>query len=234
MFLLVTGGIILIARQRIKRIREEALEKKELHQKILETKMEALRSQMNPHFTFNALNAIQYYFLKNKVQEGLHFLTSFSKLIRQTIENAAKESILLEEELDYIKQYIDIQRLRFPEIELIWEIPEVVDTQQTYIPPMILQPLVENAVKYSYANAIEKRTIWVDVIHNTHQLVIGIENTLSENGIVNNAGNGLGLKMVIERIDIFNKSYKESVKIFIDQPTTHSQYGYRCELVFHI
>ncbi len=150
MLLLLIGGVFLFARNRIKRIRAEEQEKNELQQKILETKMEALRSQMNPHFTFNALNSIQYYFLKNNVQEGLHFLTSFSKLIRQTIENAAKESILLEEELDYIKQYIAIQQLRFPEIKLLWEISNAVDIHKTFLPPMILQPFIENIFEHAF------------------------------------------------------------------------------------
>ena len=209
MFLLVTGGIILIARQRIKRIREEALEKKELHQKILETKMEALRSQMNPHFTFNALNAIQYYFLKNKVQEGLHFLTSFSKLIRQTIENAAKESILLEEELDYIKQYIDIQRLRFPEIELIWEIPEVVDTQQTYIPPMILQPFIENIFEHAFGEGKEINPVIEFKIDKTER---GLEIKIRDNGMGYESGKKVsghvsrGIQLIQERISLLNAS----------------------------
>ena len=121
--------------------------------------MEALRSQMNPHFTFNALNSIQYYFLKNNVQEGLHFLTSFSKLIRQTVENASKESILLEEELEYIRQYIAIQQLRFPEIKLLWEISDEVNIHKTFLPPMILQPFIDSefAMKIYHGSTTPER-----------------------------------------------------------------------------
>jgi hypothetical protein len=209
MLLLLIGGIVLFARNRIKRIRAEDQEKNELQQKILETKMEALRSQMNPHFTFNALNSIQYYFLKNNVQEGLHFLTSFSKLIRQTIENASKESILLEEELDYIKQYMAIQQLRFPEIKLLWEISDAVDIHKTFLPPMILQPFIENIFEHAFGEGNEKRPVIGFRIDKTAR---GLEITITDNGMGYESGKKVsghvsrGIQLIEERISLLNTS----------------------------
>jgi len=209
MLLLLIGGIVLFARNRINRIRSEEQEKNELQQKILETKMEALRSQMNPHFTFNALNTIQYYFLKNNVQEGLHFLTSFSKLIRQTIENAAKESILLEEELDYIKQYIAIQQLRFPEIKLLWEISDAVDIHKTFLPPMILQPFIENIFEHAFGDGNEKQPVIGFRIDKTER---GLEIRITDNGMGYESGKKVsghvsrGIQLIEERISLLNTS----------------------------
>ena len=209
MLMLLIGGIVLFARNRIKRIRAEEQEKNELQQKILETKMEALRSQMNPHFTFNALNSIQYYFLKNNVQEGLHFLTSFSKLIRQTIENAAKESILLEEELDYIKQYIAIQQLRFPEIKLLWEISKAVDIHKTFLPPMILQPFIENIFEHAFGEGNDKQPVIGFRIDKTER---GLEIRITDNGMGYESGKKVsghvsrGIQLIEERISLLNTS----------------------------
>jgi hypothetical protein len=209
MLLLLIGGVFLFARNRIKRIRAEEQEKNELQQKILETKMEALRSQMNPHFTFNALNSIQYYFLKNNVQEGLHFLTSFSKLIRQTIENASKESILLEEELDYIKQYIAIQQLRFPEIKLLWEISDAVDIHKTFLPPMILQPFIENIFEHAFEEGNENQPVIGFRIDKTER---GLEIRITDNGMGYESGKKVsghvsrGIQLIEERISLLNTS----------------------------
>jgi len=207
--LLLMGGIFLFSRNRIKRIRAEENEKNELQQKILETKMEALRAQMNPHFTFNALNSIQYYFLKNNVQEGLHFLTSFSKLIRQTVENASKESILLEEELDYIRQYIAIQQLRFPEIKLLWEIRDTVDIHKTYLPPMILQPFIENIFEHAFGDGNEKEPVISFCIDKTER---GLEIWIRDNGMGYKSGKKVnghvsrGIQLIKERIALLNTS----------------------------
>jgi ligand-binding sensor domain-containing protein len=179
-FFLLACGIILFAKQRIKAIRTEEQEKTALKQKILETKMEALQSQMNPHFTFNALNSIQYFFLKNQMQEGLHFLSHFSKLIRQTMENAAKESILLADEMDYIQQYIEIQQLRFPEIKVTWEISETVNIHGIRIPPMILQPLIENVFDHAFDDRMEMDPK-IEISMNTTNR--GFEIKITDNGI---------------------------------------------------
>ena len=209
MLLLLIGGVFLFAKNRIKRIRAEENEKNELQQKILETKMEALRSQMNPHFTFNALNSIQYYFLKNNVQEGLHFLTSFSKLIRQTVENASKESILLEEELDYIKQYMAIQQLRFPEIKLLWEISDAVDIHKTFLPPMILQPFIENIFEHAFGEGNEKQPVIGFRIDKTER---GLEIRIMDNGMGYESGKKVsghvsrGIQLIEERISLLNTS----------------------------
>lgn len=233
--LLLMGGIFLFARNRIKRIRAEENEKSELQQKLLETKMEAMRSQMNPHFTFNALNAIQYYFLKNNVQEGLYFLTSFSKLIRQTIENATKENILLEEELDYIRQYIAIQQLRFPEIKLSWEIKDNVDTHKSYLPPMILQPFIENIFEHAFADGYQKEPFIAFSMDKTER---GLEIRIRDNGIGYESGKRVsghvsrGIQLIEERISLLNTSLGHDAYFLGITDHTRQEKGIGTEVLF--
>lgn len=236
-FLLFFAGLYFVIKRRGRRIRREEQEKKELQQKILETKMEALQSQMNPHFTFNALNSIQFYFLKNRVGEGLHFLSSFSKLIRQTIENAAKESILLEEELEYIKQYIAIQQLRFPEIELTWEISEKVNIHKTFLPPMILQPFIENIFEHAFEEEKESHPIIVFKMDKTEE---GLTITIQDNGVGYESGKksghiSRGIKLIQDRIILLNTVLgKEAYFLGITDHTKEGKGKKGTEVVFHI
>jgi sensor histidine kinase YesM len=110
--------------------------------------LQALRSQMNPHFVHNSLNAIQYYIQRNEVEQSEEYLSKFSKLIRAFFELSRKQTITLEEEVHLLDNYLSIEKLRF-EDKLHYEI--TVDDaleDDTEIPSMLLQPLVENAVNH--------------------------------------------------------------------------------------
>lgn len=110
--------------------------------------LQALRSQMNPHFVHNSLNAIQYYIQRNEVEQSEEYLSKFSKLIRAFFELSRKQTITLDEEVHLLDNYLSIEKLRF-EDKLHYEI--TVDDaleEDTEIPSMLLQPLVENAVNH--------------------------------------------------------------------------------------
>jgi len=95
------------------RIRKKQYQAKaQLNQRLTEIKLEALRSQMNPHFTFNAINSIQYYILKNDTQQALDYLAEFSSLIRSTLEQSSKTQISLTEEVEYLRKYIEVENIR--------------------------------------------------------------------------------------------------------------------------
>ena len=84
-----------------------------MQQQAAELEMQALRAQMNPHFIFNCLNAINLFILKNETEAASDYLTKFSRLIRMVLTNSKKTFITLEEELDMLRLYIDLERLRF-------------------------------------------------------------------------------------------------------------------------
>lgn len=116
-----------------------------------------LRSQMNPHFIFNALSVIQSFIYKNQPQEAGKYLAKFAKLIRIMLENSRKEYVPLEEEIAAIQYYLDLQRLRFDhhfdyELSLDPQIP----VQQVAIAPMLIQPFIENAIEHGLQHKEEK------------------------------------------------------------------------------
>ncbi len=211
---------------------------KRLYQKhILENRLQLLKQNLNPHFIFNSLNLIYSLVLQQKNDSAIRTINQFSDLHRYYLDNINRPKVNLKEELSFIRSYLQLESARV-EIDdaLTYFLPENLSDKiyNLLVPPMILQPLVENALKYSYSNSNENRTIWIDVYvsDNSNNLIIGIENTLPENSIGNSSGSGLGLKMVAERVEIFNKSYKEAVKMSVDQIPKYAQHGYRCELYF--
>ncbi|SDD32841.1 hypothetical protein SAMN04488104_102443 [Algoriphagus faecimaris] len=125
--------------------------KTRLKQRLAEIKLEALRSQMNPHFTFNAINSIQYFILKNDSEQALNYLGKFSSLIRCTLEQSSKTEISLAEEVDYLSRYIEVENMRMDE-RVNWEIINLAqaESEQIKLSPMLIQPLVENVFVHAF------------------------------------------------------------------------------------
>ena len=119
----------------------------ELQQQATELEMQALRAQMNPHFIFNCLSSINRFILKNEGKTASNYLTRFSRLIRLVLVNSGKPMISLEEELEMLRLYLDMERLRFKNsFDYFIGIKNTIDTESVFIPPLILQPVCENAV----------------------------------------------------------------------------------------
>lgn len=119
---------------------------------MTETKLVALRSQMNPHFIFNALNSIQYYVHNNKQEEAEKYLESFSKLIRQILHQSGEALISLSEEISMLRNYMAIENSRLKgAIGFRIDIEEGIDQEQVLLPSMLIQPYVENAIVHGLA-----------------------------------------------------------------------------------
>jgi hypothetical protein len=131
--------------------KRKSREKAVIQKRIAETKLEALLSQMNPHFTFNAMNAIQDYIISNDIDNSLKYIGEFAKLIRKTLENSSKQTITIEEEVEYLKSYIIIENMRFDNrIETEFHVGNDVDVYHSKIPTMLLQPFVENVFVHAF------------------------------------------------------------------------------------
>ncbi len=136
---------------RTKNIKKRERHLTEISERIAEFEMKALRAQMNPHFIFNAINSIQNYMLDNDIDSALGYLSDFAKLIRITLENVSKRNITLDEELNYLKYYLNLEKMRFDkkfEVEFI--LPPELEQRKIEIPPMVIQPFVENAIKHGF------------------------------------------------------------------------------------
>lgn len=141
----------LLVKQRIAFIKRQEKERGEVQKRLVETKMEALQSQMNPHFIFNAMNSIQNFILGKNTEEALRYMGEFSKLIRHTLNNSSKMRISLEDEIKYLKSYTTLENLRFNKaINVKIELDHSVDPSEIQIPPMLIQPFVENVFVHAF------------------------------------------------------------------------------------
>lgn len=158
----VTGTVYGFYQYRLAQIRKEFSFK----QKTAESEMKALRAQMNPHFIFNSLNSINAYILRNEGKTANAYLTEFAHLMRQILDNSARETISLENEIEFLQSYLSAEAMRL-ENKLAWEIQvaDDVDIFETEIPSMILQPYIENAVWHGIAPKPEGGKITVSIGH---------------------------------------------------------------------
>jgi len=153
--LAVIGAILLISffvyrnnrhKQKAERSEKE-LQVAELNQKATELEMQALRSQMNPHFIFNSLNSINMFILENNKLQASEYLSKFSKLIRLILQNSQEASIPLERELEALRLYLELESLRFVDkFEYKITVEDDIDTTMLKVPPLIIQPYAENAI----------------------------------------------------------------------------------------
>jgi len=145
------GLILLIIAIAIMLIRSSRLRSKQrledMNHRISDLTQKNLRTQMNPHFIFNTLNSIQYYVFQNDRIASNNYMTKFAKLIRKTLENSENPAIPIEEELDALELYLELESLRFKK-KFSWkiDIDEEIDTYMYKIPTMLIQPFVENAI----------------------------------------------------------------------------------------
>ena len=204
----------------INETKQEERKKAQISKQIAELEMKALLAQMNPHFTFNAINSIQNYILDNDVDKALSYLSDFSKIIRQTLENASKEFITLDEEIEYIKRYLSLEQMRFDK-QFSQEIkidPEI-DLESTLIPPMILQPYIENAIKHGLRHKKVKGQLMIEFLIITDNVLLctiednGIGRTASEiiNKIIQKDHNGAGMAITKNRIQKLKEVYKSEL-----------------------
>jgi ligand-binding sensor domain-containing protein len=152
----VAGGgagafiIWLIFYLRVKRIREKnriIQEKLEMEKSILELEQEAARLQMNPHFIFNSLNSIQGFIATNDPFQAKRYLAKFARLMRLILENAREEFIPLRNEMDILENYLELEKLSINDkFDFTITTAEVIDPENIEIPPMMIQPFVENAI----------------------------------------------------------------------------------------
>ncbi|MDB5152252.1 MAG: hypothetical protein JWR54_1003 [Mucilaginibacter sp.] len=168
--------IISIFRARIKKIRGDA----SIENQLKELEMKALKAQMNPHFIYNALNSIQALVANDKKAEGVYYIGSFSRLLRQVLDNSENNVISLDKELETIGLYIQLESLRLDmQLQYKKNIPENIVTEFEKIPPLILQPFVENALWHGLSRKEGKKEIKITVGLNAAWLVCDI----TDNGI---------------------------------------------------
>jgi hypothetical protein len=163
----------------------------ELKQKGTELEMQALRAQMNPHFIFNSLNSINWFIQENNKVKASEYLTKFSKLVRLILQNSKASLIPLESELESLGLYLDLEGMRF-DYHFSYKIlvPPDMDISMLKVPPLIIQPYVENAIWHGLMHIEEKGRLDIEVSEEDGQLFFKI----TDNGIGRKQAAALGSK----------------------------------------
>jgi len=206
--------------------------------KILSNELELLHKNLNPHFIFNSLNLIYSNILEENKEEALLVLRDFSKLQRNFLERSKETKVTLQSEIEFVKSYLMIERLRYKgDINLVYkeEFDPSIRLDEIFIPPNILQPIIENALKYGVFeyNGDEPKEIilGINMLNNAVQLSVENPKNTLEGSNNKSIGFNLGLSIVKERIRIYNQEMQTSIKLEFNLPTTRFKHGYRIELV---
>lgn len=212
----------LIEAQKIKQLQTE------FEHKISETEMTALRAQMNPHFIFNCLNSIKLYTLENDSATASEYLTKFSQLIRLVLENSRSEKVTLEKELQTLTLYIEMEAMRFKnKVRYAIDVANDIDVSYIEIPPLLIQPYVENAIWHGLMQKKEGGFIRIHISMAAYNL-LHIE--ISDNGVGRKLAQeyrsksvttkkSFGLKMTSERMQLINQVYQTNTSVEIIDET---------------
>ena len=226
-----------------KKDQELANQRIEYSQKIIQTEITALRAQMNPHFIFNCLNSIQLFTAQNNIDKASNYLSKFSRLIRLVLENSRSEKVTLENELESLRLYIELEAMRFRDkFSYTISVAPSIDQGYVQIPPLLLQPFVENAIWHGLMHKEEggKVTITVEpqyitTISTNLQDIMAIQVTITDDGVGREKSaefksksvtktKSFGMKVTAERIELINQLYKTETKVqIIDLKDTNGQ-----------
>ncbi len=187
--------------------------------------LRSLRSQMNPHFIFNALNSVNNYIAKNDERSANKYLSDFSALMRSVLENSEEDFIPLQKEIDLLNLYLELEHSRFPDkFDYEIDIDPQIDIESFQIPPMLLQPYIENAIWHGLRYKEEKGYLKVQMMNLDSA---NIEIRIEDNGVGRKRSVALktehqkkktskGMSTTKKRVSILNKMYDDKVDISID------------------
>lgn len=208
--LLAAGGILLFVQYKRRR---DAMEKKHdalLQAEITETEMKALRSQMNPHFIFNALNSINDSIQKLDTEKASYFTIRFAKLMRMVLENSEQKEITLRDELAALEMYLQVEKLRLDnKFDYSILVDENIDSDNLFVPPLILQPFAENSIWHGITPKAGRGKINIVINKENDMLRCIIEDDgigrAKTNGNIEPGRQSLGMKITADRIKLLNK-----------------------------
>ncbi len=230
------GFIVFIAVISVLFIRQYRLRQK---QKSAELEQRLLRAQMNPHFIFNSLIAIQNYILKNKSLEAGEYLSDFAVLMRSILDNSRKEFVSLESELEFLNHYLTLQQMRFRDkFDYKIDVSEGIELEETAIPPMLAQPFIENSIEHGFTNKDEKGMINVRFFKENGSLIF----ELKDNGIGREQAQkhkkkhheSFATEITTKRIENLNKHSKKKYIFTITDLKSEQGYALGTKVTFKI
>ncbi|WP_040248955.1 tetratricopeptide repeat-containing sensor histidine kinase [Psychroserpens mesophilus] len=200
---------------------------------IMEQKL--LRSQMTPHFIFNSLSVLQGMILNKEEKKSVHYLSKFSKLLRITLENSRDKTVSLSQELAAVQDYLTLQNLENEAYKCTILVEDSIDVELFEVPPMLIQPFVENAIEHAFVNQSDDRKIDIRLTYLDKKLVC----TITDNGIginykcehKNNGKKSLATTITSERLKVLSKDFKMEGSVTIEDRQKFNETGTRVTLV---
>ncbi|MFD2542511.1 histidine kinase [Lacinutrix gracilariae] len=196
--------------------------------------LKSLRSQMNPHFIFNALNSVNSFIASNDERTANRYLSDFSQLMRAVLENSEQDFIPLQKEIELLELYTQLEHFRFKDkFDYSINVAENVAVNQFQIPPMLLQPYIENAVWHGLRYKEEKGKLEISINQNSKDEItiaiiddgIGREKSKALKTENQKKQNSKGMNNIKKRVAILNEMYKDKVDVFIDNYQAQGDQG---------
>lgn len=219
-FLMIVLLSILLLWVSLRQWKMTLLQKQEIKEELLKSQLVALRAQMNPHFLYNVLNTVQGLVYGNRKTEAGALLGNFSDLMRKTLQASDKQLLPLKDEIENIRLYLELEKARYEEgfsYELSYD--DIEDLSSTYVPSLMLQPFVENAVKHGLLHKQGDKKVSIRF----EKQPDGLQVTIDDNGIgraqsmeINrrrhNKPFSFATVALNERMELFNRLYKEKIR----------------------
>ncbi len=225
LLLAILGLTWWIANFRVKQIRKREREKTATVSKIAELEQQALKAQMNPHFIFNCLNSIQQYVIDKDVEGANRFISGFARLIRQTLDNSGRQFISIREEQDFLRSYLELEKNRFEDrFDYVIRVDGRIQPDELFLPPMLLQPYVENSIRHGLRLKQEgKGLIEINISLWNNQLICSI----IDNGVGRKVAEAYksarhieyqskGSSLTSQRIAMMNRAIQENITVTIE------------------
>ena len=238
LFLFLIGFVM---NRRIKQVRLREKEKNLLREQISLLEQMALKAQMNPHFIFNSLNSIQHYVLDRDIIGANKYIAAFSRLIRLTLDNSSKPEISIAEEIKYLSQYLELEKMRTGnKFHFSINVPEEILHDSYSISPMILQPFVENSIRHGILYRTDSDGhIKIEVLPYEK----GLKFIIEDNGVGRLAA-GLfkskspieyqskGISLTEQRINLMNRDRKEKIEVIMTDVENDGNRGTRVLIIY--
>ncbi|MEL7222616.1 MAG: histidine kinase, partial [Bacteroidota bacterium] len=231
--------LIGIAIWRIRRSEHQLIQEKALHQRLAKLELDALKSQMNPHFIFNALGSIQYYIQTHETDLADEYLTQFASLMRKYLDSSRDTFIPLKQELALLENYTSLEKMRFEQLFRVRIVCDSnIDTRDHYLPTMLIQPFLENAINHGLSERRDgKGLLRVRFISPRAQILICI---IEDNGIgrakaqanKRSGHRSSGMKIVSEKVETLLAAQLADININITNadPTDKTYPGTRVQI----
>lgn len=196
------------------RISQRSLRKKQFYrERLIQSKLTALRSQMNPHFLYNALNSLQGMIYGGQINQAGNYVSKFSEYLRNVLKHSDAQLLTVHEEIAALRTYLEIEQERFGnEFSFAIEVSEGVD-QNAELPTMIIQPFVENAIKHGLMNKAGEKRLWVELAKTDEGLTVEI----TDNGIGREAALAINQKRLDKPKSFATRAIDERVHLFNHQ-----------------